>query len=177
MGKPDDDAVLNRLDELRQRVRHGTRNAKFNKDLEHITSDLKSDIQIRTFFVGEIFWVEREGWKGCGGFYSNTAKEHHPGLVTRKTHSPYSPVDMVPGSSSEEARYWNQQQCIYFDPQEAIKLTYERDTPETQYYVLDYHRPVARDYMSGHLGNLRFGDIQRLQQALRKTPPTPTEAA
>ncbi len=175
MSNRQSEIIKYRLNELRARVSHGNRNARFDKDLENITSDRADDIPLRTFFAGEIFWVERLGWPGCGGFYTNLKKKHHPGLVTCKNTAPYSPIEMIPGSTSETAKYWNQEHQNYFEPQDSIKPTTEREQPEQQFFVLDYQRPVARTHIEAHLGTLCFKDIQRLQQSLRKWTNQPRE--
>lgn len=134
-----------------------------DKDFDSVTAP--EMVAERTFFLGEIFWVEREGWRGCGGFHTNPTRLHHPGLVVKKQSAPHRPVDMVPGTTMPKARLEDGRETHLFCPSEAPKWTVpEADHPELQVYVLDYWRPVPRRHVAGFLARLLYLDRQKLQE-------------
>lgn len=162
-------AVEKRLKKLRKRFASMLHEKDLDKDFAEITADDNAHIADRTFFAGEIFWVEREGWQGCGGFHTNASRDHHPGLVVRKQGQPHQPVAMVPGSTKQYRYLKNGRPAACFHPEKNIawKIS-NRDHPSEQYYVLDYRRPVARSHIGFPLGRLQHSDTIRLQRAVQR---------
>ncbi len=166
--------IENRLKKLRKRFGADINEDSLDKDFTGITSDDLGCIGVRTFFTGEIFWVGREGWQGCGGFYTNTTRDHHPGLVLRKQMMQYQPVEMVPGSKRQYPYLADKQPATLFQPETDITWKIPgRDRPDEQFFVLEYRRPVARTHISFSLGRLQHADTVRLQTVMRKIEQHP----
>lgn len=165
-----DERRRSRLERLRERFSCDYQVRDVDKDERFVTSTRPEHMHDRTFFLGEIFWVGRLGWHGCGGFGANGSRDHHPGAVCRKQVRGCKPVDMVPGSTKLREQLENGAEAHIFSPAGKIKWDGEdRGGPETQFFVLDYVRPVPRLYIGRKLGRLQHKDQMRLQNALAAT--------
>ncbi len=161
--------VRERLEKLRERFPLVKSEQDGDKDFQHLTGTDLALLPQRSFFLGEMFWVLRAGWSGCGGFETNLSRDTHPGLVVKKQYDAFKPVDMVPGSKKEDNRPMNGNPAYLFSPRSELKWTNEKiEHPERQYFVLNYWRPVSRVHLSFYLGRLDYPDQMALQECMRE---------
>ena len=115
--------------------------------------------QRQWYMVGSIWWVRRQGWFGCGGFYTNESRLHHPGLVLRESRTPTEKlVIMAPGTSREMTAHAAQQR-MFFCPQ---NVTTGETNPKRQTFVMKYRQPVHKSYVADRLTSLSEQDRNRL---------------
>ena len=138
-----------------------------------ITGTGKRFVPRRVFFLGEIWWADREVLNLRLAYTANAdwpAKRSAPGyllgLVTHRQNVEGEPIEMAPGTTHA--------------PPGLDELCFEAADPpqelrEGTLFVLPYRRPVGRDDISGRLAVLGQPDRQRLATSLaalqsRETP-------
>ncbi len=96
-------------------------------------------VENRIYFLGEIFWTEREPWKTtCYG--RNPNKPLRAAMVAVKS-SNFGRVTMIPGSSQFSEGEWK------FTPEEILNNTSQKGIVGT--YDLDYIRGIDRWFIEG----------------------------
>jgi len=147
--------VAERLRRLRNRFGERVRGHQVDHDHDHLTSTRREHVPVRTFFLGEIWWVERFALGECRP--GREGSSHSLALVTRREERPYEPVEMAP-SARRAPRDIGE---VCFHPAEPP----ERLQEETLFLVL-YRRPVGRDCIGAPMGAVGAADKQRLQRLL-----------
>ena len=115
-------------------------------------------VENRIYFLGEIFWTERERWMNTP-FGINPNKPFRAAMVTLKSLG-FDPVLMIPGSS----RYSNDEKS--FTPEKISNNSSEAGIIGS--YHLDYARVVDRWHISFHIGTISTKDKQRLADMIAK---------
>ena len=125
------------------------------KNRYRITGTRREDVPVREFFLGEIWWADREA---LGDQRTHARRGTRlPALVTRHQTSTYAPVEMArsdpcPPDDINEL-------CFRPEPcPDALR--------EGTVFLLPYRRPVARDDIGSKLATINSGDKQRLAELL-----------
>ena len=165
MKHPASERIAARLRRLRDRFGAGVHARHVDHDQDHLTSTRRDHVGDRTFFLGEIWWVERPA---MGDYRPHRAGSNHlPGLVTRRQESAGVAVECAPagrgggGPSMQGA----------FEPRQPAPGLYAA----TVFHVL-YRRPVARTAFGAPIGKLSGADVQRLAAAVQ-APTRPASPA
>ena len=82
--------VAERLRRLRLRFGDKVRERQVDHDHEHLTGTRFEQIPVRTFFLGEVWWVDRYALGDCRPHREGSS--HRPALVTRRQEAPHEPV-------------------------------------------------------------------------------------
>jgi hypothetical protein len=128
-------------------------------DHKGITGTAKRFVPRRVFFLGEIWWGDREvlSLRLAYNQYADWPAERSPGfllgLVTRRQNAKGEPVEMAPGTTHP--------------PPGIDELCFEPIDPPAKLrkgtlFVLSHLRPVARDNIGKRLAVLGQPDQQRL---------------
>ena len=115
-------------------------------------------VKNRIYFLGEIFWTERERWTNTP-FGKNPAKPFRAAMVTLKSQGT-DPVLMIPGSS----QYSDDENS--FTPEKISNNSSE--TGIIGSYHLDYARIIDRWHISFHIGTISTKDKQKLADRIAK---------
>ena len=140
---------------LRERFGEGVRERQVDHDHDHLTGTRREHVAVRTFFLGEIWWAQREAlndWRP-----SREGRSHLPAIVTLRADHPGHPVEMAPGKSRA--------------PQNIDELCFRptqlpEGLREETFFLLPYRRPVGRNLIGGPMGALGGKDKQELAKLL-----------
>ncbi len=149
--------VAERLRRLRLRFGEKVRERNVDHDHERLTGTRFEHIPERTFFLGEVWWVDRFALGDCRPHREGSS--HRPAMVTRRQESPHEPVEMAPSARRPLAG----QSGLCFQAQQPPERL------EEGVFLLHYRRPVGREWVGSPLGSVGGMDKQRLQQLLTAT--------
>lgn len=120
-----------------------------DKDQDFLTSDRRSHLDQRTFFLGEVF-------RSC----YDVAGTMGPALVTRRESRAHAPLELAPVAHH---RPGNDDDPWVFVPE----VRGERLAEDTV-FLLYFRRPVPREDVGNHLDTLDGWDKQRLSDQLAR---------
>lgn len=149
--------VAERLRRLRLRFGDKVRERHVDHDHEHLTGTRFEQIPVRTFFLGEVWWVDRFALGDCRPHREGSS--HRPALVTRRQEGPHEPVEMAPSGRRSPAG----RSDLYFEARQPPEKLQEG------VFLLLYRRPVGREWIGSRMGSVGGMDKQRLQQLLTAT--------
>ena len=142
---------------------------RVDHDHRGITSTRKKDIPRRLFFLGEIWWADREV---LSLRLAHTQSADWPaqqpdaayllGLVTHRQNVEREPIEMAPGTRRPPAGLDE----LCFEP-----LDSPGELREGTVFVLPYRRPVPREDIGGRFAVLSHPDQQRLADSLAALGP------
>jgi hypothetical protein len=144
------------------RVRFGDKVRERNVDHDHerLTGTRFEHMPVRTFFLGEVWWVDRFALGDCRPHREGSS--HRPALVTRRQEFPHEPVEMAPSVRRSLAGRGD----LCFEAQQPPENLQEG------VFLLLYRRPVGREWVGGPMGAIGGMDKQRLQQVLAASATT-----
>lgn len=147
--------IAARLERLRKDLPAAWKESQVDKDHTSVTSDHPSFSWVRTYYLGEICWVERTSWPVERTQTAGQRTAPRAAIVLERQNLPGEPVKMAPGMRHAPAN--TSELC--FQAQDNVK----RLEPGT-IFVLPFYRPIQRVAVLGHFATLSGKDKQRLAQ-------------
>jgi hypothetical protein len=147
--------VAERLRRLREKFGEGIHDHQVDHNQDHLTSTRPEHVPLRTFYLGEIWWVDRCALGDWRPYREGSS--YRPALVTRREPRPHEPIEMAP--SARQA------------PGDIDKLCFRATEPPEElqagtWFLLPYRRPVSRQWLGGSMGALSGRGKQQLAELL-----------
>lgn len=153
-----------RLRRLRERFGPDVRAHEVDHDEDHLTSTHPRFSPVRTFFLGQVWWVDRAALGDRRPYREGSS--HLPALVTRKQEISGAPVECAPSGRGRSGQAGGAE---VFVPADCM----ERLSTETVFHLL-YRRPVSRAAFSADVGKISGSDLQRLSAQLERLRRDPS---